>query len=320
MSLLRTAARPPKARWVETWQTYPGTVDDAPAVVVGRPRRGRGRTAAAPARPLDIEAPYPAGPTGSAEPATWPSWRTPSARAVEALGGVYVGRVASRGVCRFTAHLPTRATRAGRAWPDRAGATCGPSTTRTGRTSATRSRPTTASTGCSQDLAVRRRCSPAEGDPLATPRAVAHVAVLRPTRSRPRRPRRDLRADGFAATVERDDEGDFALTALRSDPVAPPTRARADLGGAGDRRAPRRHLRRLELRRRRGLRSPRRGVRVERAPDSRARASRLGRLARRPGCIQADLGLMLTSGGRDHVEPAPSGLHQPSPSTATSGS
>jgi hypothetical protein len=75
------------------WSVDLGAVDAAPV-------------ASLPVR-VDITAAYPAGsdglPTGhlaEAEDAV----RT----AVEALGGAYVGRVASQGRCRYTAHLPTQ--------------------------------------------------------------------------------------------------------------------------------------------------------------------------------------------------------------------
>ncbi len=172
--------------------------------------------------------------------------------AVEALGGAYVGRVAGQGRCRYTAHLPARAA-GGRGSPIFPVPRCGPSTTRTGPTSATPSRPTSASTGCSP-TGTRWALLAAEGDPLDAARAVAHVAVF--ADAGPGRAGRGATAGGrLRGRVEPDGRGRLRADRGAERPGCAATRARPHLGRAGDRRAPRRHLRRLDLRRR-GLRSP----------------------------------------------------------------
>jgi hypothetical protein len=60
-----------------------------------------------------------------------------------------------------------------------------------------------------------------QGDALATPREVEHVAYF-PAQDPAEAAAAALRGNGFAAVVERDDEGEFALTAMRRDRVDPP--------------------------------------------------------------------------------------------------
>jgi hypothetical protein len=60
------------------------------------------------------------------------------------------------------------------------------------------------------------------GDTLGTPRPVSHVAYFA-DQAGAEAAAAELAAAGFAAGVEPDiDEGGFALTAVRSDPVSPP--------------------------------------------------------------------------------------------------
>lgn len=218
MSLIGRLLGRQRSRWSELWQTYPGVVDDTPALW----SVDLGAVDAAPLSSLpvrmDVTAPYPAGPDGlptghlvEAED----SVRT----AVEALGGAYVGRVANQGRCRYTAHLPAHPPAEVRL-PDLPGAevlveydphwayvrdTLAPDE-RQHRLLADRS---------VLDLLA------AAGDQLTAARDVAHVAFFA-AQAPAEQAAAALRADGFTATVEPDGEGDFALTALRSDPVAPP--------------------------------------------------------------------------------------------------
>jgi Regulator of ribonuclease activity B/Family of unknown function (DUF695) len=207
-----------RSRWIESWQTYPGMTAGAPALW----SVDLGAVDAAPVSSLpvrvDITAAYPAGSDGlplghlaEAEDAV----RT----AVEALGGAYLGRVASQGRCRYTAHLPTQPS-AEVSFPDLPGAevlveydphwayvrdTLAPDV-RQHRLLADR-----------DALALLA----AEGDQFDAARAVAHMAVFA-DESQAQQAAAALRADGFTAAVEPDGEGDFALTAVRDDPVAPP--------------------------------------------------------------------------------------------------
>jgi len=207
-----------RSRWPEFWQTYPGMSADAPALWLV----DLGAVDAAPVSSLpvrvDITAPYPAGsdglPTGHLAEAD-DAVRT----AVGALGGAYLGRVASQGRCRYTAHLPSQPT-AEVTFPDLPGAevrveydphwayvrdTLAPDV-RQHRMLADR-----------DALALLA----AEGDEFRAARAVAHVAFFT-EEAAAEQAAAALRGDGFTGTVEPDGEGGFALTAVRNDPVAPP--------------------------------------------------------------------------------------------------
>ncbi|WP_433056169.1 DUF695 domain-containing protein [Dactylosporangium sp. CS-033363] len=61
----------------------------------------------------------------------------------------------------------------------------------------------------------------AHGDRLSSPRAVEFLAYFSDA-DRAELSAQDLREDGFAVTVERGDEGDFVLQAIRRDSVEPP--------------------------------------------------------------------------------------------------
>ena len=218
MSLLGRLLGRQRARWDESWQTYPGTVADAPALwTVDLGAVDAAPVAAMPFR-LDIIVPYPADSAGL------PSGHLADAEAavrteVDSLGGVYLGRIASRARCRFTAHLPAEPS--------------GPITV---------AEPPGVEVLVAYDphwAYVRDSLAPDErqarlladravldalaeqGDRLATARPLAHVAFFaEPALAEDAAVA--LRADGFIADVEPDGEGDYALTAVRSDPVAPP--------------------------------------------------------------------------------------------------
>ena len=208
-----------RQRWTESWQSFPGAVGDVPALwsvdlgaVDVAPVNGL------PAR-IDVTVAYPAGPDGlptghlaEAEVAV----RT----AVDSLGGVYVGRVASQGQVRFTAHLPTE--------PPQPAVVAGlpQATVHTEYDPhwayvLDKLAPDVRQHRLLTDRAMVEALAEA-GDTLGTPRPVTHVAYFAEQATA------DAAADeltraGFAAGVEPDnDEGGFALTAVRSDPVSPP--------------------------------------------------------------------------------------------------
>ena len=209
-----------QSHWDEAWQAFPGFVGDAPALW----SVDLGAVFAAPVSNLpvrmDVEAPYAPGPDGlPTDGAQLAEVEDAVRESVASLGGVYLGRVASRGVCRFTAHLPnepaTPVTVAG--VPEAQVRTeYDPHWAYVRDTLS----PDERQHRMLEDLAVVGVLS-AEGDPLATPRTVEHVAYFA-EQTGAETAAADLRRDGFAASVERDDEGGYALTALRSDPVAPP--------------------------------------------------------------------------------------------------
>jgi hypothetical protein len=220
MGLFQRLRGRPKTHWDETWHTYPGTADGAPAL--WSVDLGAVEIAPLPHLPvrLDVEATYQAGPDGlPVAPATLLDLEDSVRTVAGELGGVYVGRLAGNGVCRYTAHLPSEPTApvgVGGVAPERIRTEYDP------HWAYVRDRlaPDVRQHRLLQDLAVLNALSDF-GDPLATPRDVAHVAFF-DEQEPALEAAADLRADGFDASVERDDEGDFALTALRNDPVAPP--------------------------------------------------------------------------------------------------
>jgi len=218
MSLFGRLLGRQKPRWEEAWHTFPGTLDDTSALwSVDLGAIDAAPLAHLPVR-LDVEAAYPADANGLPADAAHLARLEDGVRALAAgLEGVYVGRVAGHGRVRFTAHVPAEPTRP---------VTVAEAEVRTEydphwayvRDSLA---PDERQHRLIADLAVVDALRQ-EGDALATPRAVGHVAVFA-GESGAEQAAAELRGTGFATTVERDDEGEYVLTALRSDPVAPPT-------------------------------------------------------------------------------------------------
>jgi hypothetical protein len=220
MSLFGRLLGRQKNSWDEFWQTYPGDVGGAPATW----SVDLGAVSAAPIAQLpvrmDVEVDLAAGPDGlPADGARLVQLEDAVRASAASLGGSYLGRVASRGACRFTAHLPAAPAEpvAVPAAPHaRVRTEYDPHWAYVRDTLA----PDDRQQRLIEDLAVVGVLS-GHGDPLATPRDVEHCAFFA-EQAPAEQAAADLRSDGFLASVERDDEGDFALIALRSDPVAPP--------------------------------------------------------------------------------------------------
>jgi hypothetical protein len=220
MGLIGRLLRRQRADWDEAWQVYPGTVADAPAVWAV----DLGAVAVAPLAHLpirlDIVVRVTAGPDGLPTDGAQVAQFEDAVRAVvDGHGGAYVGRVATAGGCRYTSHLPAEPAtpvELGAADPAAVTVEYDPHWAYVRDTLAPDERQDRLIT----DLAIVGVLA-GHGDPLAVPRAVEHVAFF-VSQGPAEQAATDLRADGFAASVERDDEGEFALTALREDPVAPP--------------------------------------------------------------------------------------------------
>jgi hypothetical protein len=206
-----------RTRWAESWQTFPGTIADAPALW----SVDLGAIEAAPVTTLpvriDVRVPFaagadglPTGPLAEAEDAV--------RAAVDGLGGVYVGRVASQGQARFTAHLP--AEPAEPSVPGLADAQIVTEYDPHWAYVRDRLAPDDRQFRLLADRALVEALSE-QGDNLGMPRPVTHTAYFSEA-DRAERAAADLRADGFEAGVGPSPEGDFELTALRQDPVAPP--------------------------------------------------------------------------------------------------
>jgi hypothetical protein len=220
MSLFGRLLGRQKARWEEAWHTFPGTLDDAAALW----SVDLGAVYAAPVASLpvrvDVEAPYAADAEGlPADGAEVSRLEDAVRRAVSGLDGAYVGRVAGAGRVRFTAHVAAEPT-APVSVPGVPGAEARTeydphwAYVRDALTPDDRQHRVIADLAVVGDLAQG-------GDPLTSPRGVAHVAVFA-DQTGAERAAGDLRTSGFTTGVERDDEGEFVLTAVRTDPVAPP--------------------------------------------------------------------------------------------------
>jgi hypothetical protein len=197
--------------WTEAWRTYPGTYTNVPAVWAV----DLGVLSLAPVAALPVRMDVFVGVTSDGD-----GLPTDGAQiAAVALGGVYVGRVASAGVCRFTAHIPVEPATpiALSRFPTAPVATAYDPHWAFARDVLG---PDERQHRLLEDLEMVEALQ-GQGDPLAVPREVAHVAFF-PARSAAEEAAEVLRADGFAAVVEPDDEGEFSLTALRSDPIEPP--------------------------------------------------------------------------------------------------
>jgi hypothetical protein len=167
---------------------------------------------------MDVEVTYAAKPYGL--PADWAQLvdAEDSVRAsVAQQGGVYVGRLAGAGRCIFTAQLPAEPVNPPTLADGRVSTEYDPHWAYVRDTLA----PDERQYRLLEDLAVIGVLAE-YGDPLATPRQITHTALFA-EQAPAEDAAAELRADGFSASVERDDEGDFALTALRADPVIPPT-------------------------------------------------------------------------------------------------
>jgi len=235
-----------RPRWQEAWQTYPGWVEGAAAEwSVDLGAVDAAPIANLPVR-LDVEARHPPEPhaaPGRPEPHAAPGRPGPAAApglpgaaddprlaeleqlvaAVAAdLGGSFVGRVARAGSWRLTAHLPAMPTEpVSLAWRGDRELDIRAEFDPHWAYVRDRLAPDERQSQLLTDLALLGVLAE-QGDELATPRQVEHVAYF--ARADPAESAAaDLRADGFSASVERDDEGEFALTAFRRDPVAPPS-------------------------------------------------------------------------------------------------
>lgn len=225
MSLVGRLFSRHKPRWEEAWQTYDGSIDADPAVwLVDLGAVEAAPVADLPVR-LDVTARYPADRHPGPGPARLDELTEAVRVAARALGGVLVGRVARAGHCRLTAHLPSKpAEPVVISWPGAAdpGAELATVVEYDPHWAYVRDRlaPDERQGHVLTDLAVVDQLT-AHGDVLVVPRPVEHVGYFSQPMSA-ESAAAELRTDGFGVTVERDDEGEYALTAARTDPVAPP--------------------------------------------------------------------------------------------------
>jgi regulator of ribonuclease activity B/uncharacterized protein DUF695 len=207
-------------RWAESWQTFPGSVDEAP----GLWHVDLGAVAAAPVGSLPVRMDVRHGYTGGGDglPVDMVVLHQVAdtvRRVADGLGGAYVGFLASANVCRLVAHLPAESA-PGAQLAELPAADVGTEYDPHWAYVRDRLAPDERQQQHLADVAVLAGLADS-GDTLATARDVEHVAMFAEPDAA-ERAAQELRRQGFGVTVERDDEGEYVLCAVRTDPVAPP--------------------------------------------------------------------------------------------------
>ncbi|MFG2037553.1 DUF695 domain-containing protein [Dactylosporangium sp. NPDC048998] len=223
MGLLRRLLGREQA-WVERWAVYPGEVGGRLAMY----NIDLGAVEAAPVtrfpQRYDVEFAYTGdGASGMPAAAELNSIHTLDAAVRQVLrsaGGALVGRVLSDNAGRITGYLPANTNPPPLPPIDGLAPTAevssDPGWTRV-REELT---PDAWQRNIMDDNQVVQELE-AHGDRLSLPRAVEFLAYF-PDPERAEASAQELREDGFAVTVERGDEGDFVLQAIRRDAVEPP--------------------------------------------------------------------------------------------------
>jgi hypothetical protein len=210
--------------WVERWAVYPGEVSGRLAMY----NIDLGAVEAAPVarypQRYDVDFTY-AGDGVSGMPAAEELGSIHELDAavrqvLHSAGGALVGRVLSDNAGRVTGYLPADST------PPPLATIAGltPAVSRVADPGWTRVReeltPDAWQRNIMDDNQVVQELE-AHGDRLSAPRAVEFLGYF-PDLDHAESAAEQLREDGFAVTVERGDEGDFVLQAIRRGPVEPP--------------------------------------------------------------------------------------------------
>jgi hypothetical protein len=213
--------------WTERWSVYPSEIGDRLTMY----NIDLGAVDAAPVAKLplrlDVELTYGGdGASGMPRDDELVEIRTLEDavdKAMRALGGAYVGRMLTDNTCRMTGYLPESAkTPELEALPARP--SLRPRLTLTPDPAWTLVRdelaPDPWQRNVIDDLQVIQQLL-AHDDQLDVPREVEFIAYFGEA-ERAEAAGEELSGDGFATTVEPDDEGGFALKAVRRDPVEAP--------------------------------------------------------------------------------------------------
>jgi hypothetical protein len=210
--------------WVERWGVYPSATEDRLAMY----NIDLGAVDAAPVARLppraDVEFSYggdgASGMPRDTELLEIRSLEDAVDHAMRALGGAYVGRVLADNGGRMTGYLPGSAQK-----PELpAGPGLTPRLTLTPDPAWSWVREELAPDAWQRSMIEDNHVIQAlegHGDRLDKPRDVEHMGYFGAPEGADSAAVA-LRDEGFAVTVERDDEGDFALQAIRRDPVDPP--------------------------------------------------------------------------------------------------
>jgi hypothetical protein len=210
--------------WTEQWGVYPGGAGDRLAMY----NIDLGAVSAAPVPKLpvrvDVEFTYSGdGASGMPAEGELVEIRTLEDvvdRAMRALGGAYVGRVLTENTGRMTGYLPSSSQPP--QLPAQPGLT--PRLTLTADPAWSRVREELAPDAWQLNVLEDNRILQmlqSHGDRLERPRAIEHMGYFADPENAAVAAE-VLRAEGFAVAVERDDEGDFALQAVRPDAATPP--------------------------------------------------------------------------------------------------
>jgi hypothetical protein len=210
--------------WTQRWGVYPSEAGDRLAMY--NIDVGAVDAAPVPKLPLrlDVEFTYAGdGASGMPDDTELHEIRTLEDavdKAMRALGGAYVGRVLTENTGRMTGYLPESAQPPG--LPVVPGLTARVSLTPDPAWSRVRDElaPDAWQRNLIEDNQVVHALE-SHGDRLDAPREVEHMGYF-PDQDRAEAAAESLRGEGFAVTFERDDEGEFALQAIRRDPVEPP--------------------------------------------------------------------------------------------------
>ncbi|MFC5000507.1 DUF695 domain-containing protein [Dactylosporangium cerinum] len=210
--------------WVERWAVYPGEIGDGLAMY----NIDLGAVEAAPVarlpQRLDVDFTYAgdgtSGMPADAELGVIHALDEAVRQALRGLRGAMVGRVVTAGTGRITGYLPEGATAP--ALPDFPALS--PVATLSSDPGWTRVReeltPDAWQRNIMDDNQVVQELE-GHGDRLSQPRPVEFLAYF-PATDHAEAAAEDLRNLGFAVTVERGDEADFILQAIRRDAVEPP--------------------------------------------------------------------------------------------------
>ena len=210
--------------WVERWAVYPGEVGDGLAMY----NIDLGAVEAAPVgrlpQRLDVDFTYTgdgtSGMPADAELGAIHALDEAVRQALRGAGGAMVGRVVTANTGRITGYLPDGAT----APPLPHLPALSPVATLSSDPGWTRVRdeltPDAWQRNIMDDNQVVQELE-GHGDRLSQPRPVEFLAYF-PDTDHAEAAAQDLRNLGFAVTVERGDEADFVLQAIRRDAVEPP--------------------------------------------------------------------------------------------------
>jgi hypothetical protein len=208
-----------KVRWEQQWASYPGNSDGQLAMyLVDLGAVDNAPVGGLPTR-LEVSVQLPETDDDGGTDTGWRAVETELAKVTRRYSGAYVGRMLTAGTARFTCYLPgppAEPLALGGPLPTETRLVDDPNWEYLGDVLAPddRQRHVIADLSLVHELAD-------QGDQLGTARPVEHLGYF-PGPEPAEAAATELRARGFEVNVGPDDEGEYALEAVRVDPVAPP--------------------------------------------------------------------------------------------------